>query len=125
MFPWPPPAYLMVAPWAEMFFSQHTGAENFFLGVYGANISFYNSYNCNFRTTEPGFFFFLAGLGPVFFFGGGLHPRPGIFFQKKSQPPPAYLMVAPLYETERMLPSGPVFSCSTSKTYAASSRMIS
>ena len=56
---------------------------------------FYNSiYSYNFQTIELDFFF-LAGLGPVCFFGGGFILGREIFFPKNPAPP-AYLMASPL-----------------------------
>ena len=55
-------------------------------------VFFRKFYNCNFHTIEPDFFH--SGIATIFFFFAS--SRIGKFFSKKSRPPPAYLMIAPL-----------------------------
>ena len=78
-----------IFPWAGIFFSQHTGAEKFFSGVYGANIFFYKFYNRNFQRVEPDVFLIAAlGLVVLFRFVFFLASSRGREFFSKQNPAP-------------------------------------
>ena len=83
-----------VFPWTGIFFSQHTGAEKFFSGVYIWSQFFFSQILQLSLSDKWARLFFYSGVGTSFFFFGFILGRE-IFF-KKIPPPPAYLMVAPL-----------------------------
>ena len=80
-----------------IFFLQHTGADKFFQEYMEPIFFFTICTIVTFRQLSR--FFFLAGLGPVFF-GGGASSRARKFFSEKSCPTPAYFMVATLVLAE-------------------------
>ena len=68
----------------NIFFCNTLEPRNFFRGIW--SLFFFNKfYSCNFQTIEPDFFF-IAGLGPVFFFFFA-SSRAGKFFQKNPARP--------------------------------------